>query len=202
VSKRLLGLVALIGLLLTVVWRLNPTHAGPATQPSENNMVTVRVITEDGKLSEPIQQPKIVKTDEEWKKILTPEQFRVLRSSGTERPFCSGFLKNKEPGMYVCAACGLPLFDSQTKFESGTGWPSFYRPAVKENVIEKQDFSHGMVRTEVDCARCDGHLGHVFDDGPAPTGLRYCMNGESLKFVKNEDLKTLAEKIPATQPSK
>ncbi len=201
-SKRLLGLVALIGLLLASVWRLNTTQAGPATQPSENKMVTVRVITEDGKLSEPIQQPKLVLSDAEWKKRLTPEQFAILRSSSTERPFCSGFLKNKEPGMYVCAGCGLPLFDSSTKFESGTGWPSFYRPAVDGNVVSKEDDSHGMIRTEVNCARCDGHLGHVFDDGPQPTGLRYCINGESLKFVANQDLKTIGEKIPATQPSK
>jgi methionine-R-sulfoxide reductase len=171
-------------------------------QSSENTMVTVRVIREDGTLSEPVQQNKIVKSDEEWKKLLTPEQYRVVRSAGTERPFCSGFLRNKEPGMYVCVACNLPLFDSSTKFESGTGWPSFYRPAVAENVAEKQDRSHGMVRTEINCARCDGHLGHVFDDGPKPTGLRYCLNGESLKFVKNEDLKTVGEKLPTTQPAK
>ena len=159
-------------------------------------MVTVRLMTKDGTLSDPVEVPKLVLTEKEWRDRLTPEQFRVLRSSGTERPFCSGFLGNKEAGMYVCAGCNLPLFDSATKFESGTGWPSFYQPLVAENVVEKQDLSHGMVRTEVNCARCDGHLGHVFEDGPRPTGLRYCMNGESLKFVKSADLAGIAEDIP------
>lgn len=203
-SKAFPVFIAGVGLICFMVYQFSITHAtpaGPATQPSENHMVTVRVIQTDGTLSEPIQQPKVVKTDEEWKQILTPEQFRIVRSSGTERPFCSGFLANKEPGMYVCVACGLPLFDSTTKFESGTGWPSFYRPAVTENIVEKPDYSHGMVRTEVNCARCDGHLGHVFNDGPKPTGLRYCINGESLKFVKQEDLKTLGERAPSTQPA-
>ena len=166
------------------------------TQPSEQTMVTVRLMMKDGTLSEPVQVPKLVLSDKEWRDRLTSEQFRVLRSSGTERPFCSGFRANNEPGMYVCAGCNLPLFDSTTKFESGTGWPSFYQPAVKENVVEKRDLSHGMIRTEVNCARCDGHLGHVFDDGPPPTGLRYCMNGESLKFVTKADLPSIAEDVP------
>ena len=130
---------------------------------------------------------KIVKTDEEWERVLTPEQFSVMRRKGTEPPFSSPLNGEKGEGTFECAACGLPLFNSRTKFNSGTGWPSFYAPVAKENVREEADTSHGMRRTEVLCARCDAHLGHVFDDGPAPTGLRYCMNGVALKFVKKSD---------------
>ena len=126
---------------------------------------------------------KIVKTDEEWEKVLTPEQFRVMRRKGTEAPYTSPLNGEKGEGTFECAACGLPLFESRAKFNSGTGWPSFYAPLAKENVREETDVSHGMRRTEVLCARCDAHLGHLFDDGPHPTGLRYCMNGVALKFV-------------------
>ncbi|HYX22940.1 MAG TPA: peptide-methionine (R)-S-oxide reductase MsrB [Thermoanaerobaculia bacterium] len=125
---------------------------------------------------------KVVKTDEEWKKILTPEQYNVLRKEGTERAFTSPLNHNHEKGVYVCAACGLPLFSSDTKFDSGTGWPSFWAPIDPSHVTTKSDRSFFMDRTEVRCARCGGHLGHVFPDGPKPTGLRYCMNGVSLKF--------------------
>ncbi|MBW8874112.1 MAG: peptide-methionine (R)-S-oxide reductase MsrB [Acidobacteria bacterium] len=125
---------------------------------------------------------KVVKTDEEWKKILTPEQFNVLRKEGTERAFTSPLNHNHEKGVYVCAACGLTLFSSDTKFDSGTGWPSFWAPIDPSHVTTKSDRSFFMDRTEVRCARCGGHLGHVFPDGPKPTGLRYCMNGVSLKF--------------------
>lgn len=182
--------------------RFSIGRPNPSTQPSESSMVTVRLLTPEGTLSGPVEVSKIVKADAEWKKLLTPEQFRIVRSAGTERPFCGGFLNNKEPGMYLCVACNLPLFDSDAKFESGTGWPSFFRPAVAENVATKSDTSHGMVRNEINCARCDGHLGHVFDDGPRPTGLRYCLNSESLKFAKTQDLKTFAEPLPTTQPAK
>jgi peptide-methionine (R)-S-oxide reductase len=123
-----------------------------------------------------------VKSDAEWRQLLTPEQYRIARNKGTEAPFCGTLLDNKMHGIYSCICCGLPLFSSETKFNSGTGWPSFYKPL--DNAVETQtDRSLFMSRTEEHCARCLGHLGHVFDDGPKPTGLRYCMNGVSLKFV-------------------
>lgn len=126
---------------------------------------------------------EVTHTEQEWKKLLTPEQFSVLRKAGTERPFSSPLNKEKRAGVFSCAGCALPLFSSKTKFESGTGWPSFYEPIAKDAVDEETDMSLGMRRTEVLCHRCGGHLGHVFDDGPKPTGLRYCMNGLALKFT-------------------
>lgn len=126
---------------------------------------------------------KLRLSEEEWKERLSPEEFRVLRRHGTEAPWGGCFLGTKEPGTYVCAGCGNPLFRSGEKFESGTGWPSFTSPVRDESVTEVEDRSHGMVRTEVRCARCDGHLGHVFPDGPPPAGLRYCINSVSMKHV-------------------
>jgi peptide-methionine (R)-S-oxide reductase len=125
---------------------------------------------------------KITHTDAEWQKLLSPDAYEVLRHAATERPFTSPLLNEHRAGNFACAGCDLPLFSSKTKFESGTGWPSFYQP-LDNAVITKEDDSFGMTRTEVECRRCDGHLGHVFDDGPQPTGLRYCMNGLALKFV-------------------
>jgi len=124
----------------------------------------------------------VERSDQDWREQLTPDQYQVLRKAGTERPFTGKLLDNKAEGSYLCAGCGAVLFESDTKYNSGSGWPSFYRPAEGDNIEEHRDRSHGMVRTEVVCRRCGGHLGHVFDDGPAPSGLRYCINSLSLDF--------------------
>ncbi len=127
---------------------------------------------------------KIEKTDEEWKKVLSPEQFNVLREKGTEMPYSGKYYLHKEKGIYVCAACGAELFRSDTKFDAGCGWPSFSDVVDSSKVVYTKDKTHGMIRTEITCARCGGHLGHVFDDGPKPTGLRYCINSLSIEFKK------------------
>ena len=130
-----------------------------------------------------IDVDKVIKTNSEWKKLLTPEQYRITTKKDTENPFTCTIENIKEPGLYVCVRCGTELFRSGTKFDSGTGWPSYYEPLSMLNIVEQTDRSLGMIRTEVLCARCDSHLGHVFNDGPPPTGKRYCMNGIAMKFV-------------------
>ena len=136
----------------------------------------------DSQSTNQAMQDKVMKTDKEWNKELTPEQYHVLREKGTERPFTGKYWNTKEPGIYRCAACGQILFESDTKFDSGCGWPSFYAPDSSNAISTQSDHSFMMDRTEVLCSKCGGHLGHVFDDGPAPTGLRYCINSASLKF--------------------
>jgi len=153
----------------------------------------VKVFNRQGQLVGPVEVARVVKTDAEWRAQLTPEQFRIARGKGTERPFCGTLLDNKRHGVYACSCCRLPLFASTGKFHSGTGWPSFFQPVADENVVTNPDFSHGVDRTEILCPRCECHLGHVFEDGPAPTGLRYCVNSESLVFIDEGDLSSLAD---------
>jgi methionine-R-sulfoxide reductase len=156
-------------------------------------LVPVKVFNSQGTLVGPLALPRVEKTDAEWRALLTPDQFRIARAQGTERPFCGTLLDNKANGVYACVCCRLPLFASSAKFNSGTGWPSFFQPIADENVVQHVDTSHGMVRAEILCARCDGHLGHVFPDGPRPTGQRHCVNSESLVFVDATRLADLAE---------
>lgn len=179
--------------LYAVLFMIGDNNAAPVTtlSNSTSSTVAVRLVGSDGKAGPVTKVPRVVKSDSEWEQQLGPTAYRVLRAKGTEAPFCGNLLDNHKTGIYFCAGCDLPLFSSGAKFHSGTGWPSFYQPFAKENITELRDASHGMIRTEILCARCGGHLGHVFEDGPPPTGLRYCLNSVSLTFRDESEVKAM-----------
>lgn len=166
------------------IFRLRPGGEPVEAKDAQPTNIQIVQFSDAGKRLGVVTVQTIIKTDAEWKQQLSPDSYEITRRAGTERPFSGKYEYSSEEGIYHCICCGTAAFNSDTKFESGTGWPSFWQPIAKENVRETSDVSFGMMRTAVSCPRCDAHLGHVFDDGPNPTGLRYCMNSVALDFVK------------------